>query len=276
MFTTGPRAGHPVAVIEARVRPSRCRRSRASSTTPSTPSFCHPRTRPTPRAFASSLPWPSSPLLATPMSALLSRSPTPARCSGVRARHHGLRRDRRSGPRRCSRRRHRNRRPHRRSATTRDRLRGARWPLAACTGLPASAFAAAVHAPRIASVGIRQVFAELPLLARPHRRAARLRRLLGRQGLPAPRRRNLAPAPLDPDRSGSVRVRMFGPTLGVLEDPATGSAAGARGGLLASRGEGEHLVIDGYRDGPTEPHRVFARGMAGTIAGPASRCSKAP
>ena len=142
-------------------------------------------------------------------------------------------------------------------------------PLAACTGLPASAFAAAAHAPRIASVGIRQVFAELPHLAalaaaRPDPAAF----LAAEAALP------LDGAPLllhlwTRTGPGSVRARMFGPTLGVLEDPATGSAAGALGGLLASRGEGEHLVIEqGIEMGRPSRIEVFVRGMAVTIAGP--------
>jgi trans-2,3-dihydro-3-hydroxyanthranilate isomerase len=62
---------------------------------------------------------------------------------------------------------------------------------------------------------------------------------------------------------------MFGPTLGVLEDPATGSAAGALGGLLASRGEGEHVVIEqGIEMGRPSRIEVFVRGMAVTITGP--------
>ena len=69
--------------------------------------------------------------------------------------------------------------------------------------------------------------------------------------------------------SGSVQARMFGPTLGVLEDPATGSAAGALGGLLASRGEGEDLVVEqGIEMGRPSRIEVCVRGMAVSIAGP--------
>ena len=43
----------------------------------------------------------------------------------------------------------------------------------------------------------------------------------------------------------------------------------ALGGLLASRGEGEHLVIEqGIEMGRPSRIEVFARGMAVTIAGP--------
>ena len=118
-------------------------------------------------------------------------------------------------------------------------------------------------------MGIRQVFAELPNLAtlaaaRPDPAAF----LAAEAALP------LDGAPLllhlwTRTGPGSVRARMFGPTLGVLEDPATGSAAGALGGLLASRGEGEHLVIEqGIEMGRPSRIEVFALGMAVTIAGP--------
>jgi trans-2,3-dihydro-3-hydroxyanthranilate isomerase len=41
---------------------------------------------------------------------------------------------------------------------------------------------------------------------------------------------------LDGERAGSdVRARMFGPAVGVPEDPATGSAAATLGGYLAAR-----------------------------------------
>ena len=42
----------------------------------------------------------------------------------------------------------------------------------------------------------------------------------------------------DPEREGSdLRARMFAPSMGILEDPATGSAATALGGYLAIREE---------------------------------------
>ena len=44
-----------------------------------------------------------------------------------------------------------------------------------------------------------------------------------------------------PESGPDLRVRMFGPSVGVPEDPATGSAAAALGGYLGSRaGEGDH------------------------------------
>ena len=38
-------------------------------------------------------------------------------------------------------------------------------------------------------------------------------------------------------KSGTVRARMYGPGMGIAEDPATGGAAAALGGYLASRAE---------------------------------------
>jgi trans-2,3-dihydro-3-hydroxyanthranilate isomerase len=142
-------------------------------------------------------------------------------------------------------------------------------PLAACVGLPPEAFSNAAHPPRIASVGLTQVFAELPDLATlaaarpdlsafaaaeaalPLGGAALLLHIWTRTG------------------SGTVRARMFGPTIGVPEDPATGSAAGALGALLAARGEGTELVVEqGIEMGRPSRIEVAVRGAAITIAGP--------
>ena len=140
--------------------------------------------------------------------------------------------------------------------------------------MPDLASAAAVHAPRIASVGIRQVFAELPNLAA----------LAAARPDPAALLAAEAALPLDGAppllqlwtriSAGAVRARVFGPTLGVLEDPATGSAAGALGGLL---GEGEHLVIEHRIEmGRTSRIEVFVHGWRCPSPALASSCSNAP
>jgi trans-2,3-dihydro-3-hydroxyanthranilate isomerase len=142
-------------------------------------------------------------------------------------------------------------------------------PLAACVGLPPQAFAGAAHPPRVASIGLTQVFAELPDLATlaaarpdpaafaaaetalPLAGAALLLHLWTRTG------------------PGAVRARMFGPTIGVPEDPATGSAAGALGAMLAARGEGDDLVIEqGIEMGRPSRIEVAVRAGSVTIAGP--------
>ncbi len=53
-----------------------------------------------------------------------------------------------------------------------------------------------------------------------------------------------SPAPevfLFAEHEGAIRARMYAPTMGIIEDPATGSACAALGGYLASRA--------GQRDG---------------------------
>ena len=142
-------------------------------------------------------------------------------------------------------------------------------PLAACAGLPATALAGAAHPPRLASVGLLQAFAELPDLAtlaaaRPDPAAF----AAAEAALP------LGGAPLllhlwTRTGPGAVRARMFGPTVGVPEDPATGSAAAALGALLAARGEGADLVVEqGIEMGRPSRIEVAVRGATVTIAGP--------
>jgi trans-2,3-dihydro-3-hydroxyanthranilate isomerase len=116
-------------------------------------------------------------------------------------------------------------------------------PLAACAGLPAEALAAA-HAPRLASVGLPTAFAELRDLAalaaaRPDPAAfAAAEAALPLAGRPLILHLWVRTGP------GAVRARLFAPTAGVPEDPATGSAAGALGALLAGRGDGEALLVE--------------------------------
>jgi trans-2,3-dihydro-3-hydroxyanthranilate isomerase len=66
----------------------------------------------------------------------------------------------------------------------------------------------------------------------------------------------LADDPEDP--AHDIRARMFAPTLGVDEDPATGAACAALNGWLGSRlGDGEHhwIVEQGYEMGrPSQIH----------------------
>lgn len=52
-------------------------------------------------------------------------------------------------------------------------------------------------------------------------------------------------APLDGTRGDRWRARMFGPSLGMVEDPATGSAAAASAGFLAGV-VGEHRLAEGW------------------------------
>jgi trans-2,3-dihydro-3-hydroxyanthranilate isomerase len=80
---------------------------------------------------------------------------------------------------------------------------------------------------------------------------------------------------LDPEREGSdIRARMFGPGAGVMEDPATGSAAAALGGYLAMRegktdGDGtmRWVIEQGFEMGRPSILRVEADRVAGAVTG---------
>jgi trans-2,3-dihydro-3-hydroxyanthranilate isomerase len=142
-------------------------------------------------------------------------------------------------------------------------------PLAACVGLPAAALAAAGHPPRIASVGLPVATAELPDLAalaaaRPDLAAfAAAEAALPLAGGPLVLQLWVRTGP------GAVRARLFAPSAGVPEDPATGSAAGALGALLAARGGGTSLVVEqGAEMGRPSRIEVAVEDGFATIAGP--------
>jgi trans-2,3-dihydro-3-hydroxyanthranilate isomerase len=70
------------------------------------------------------------------------------------------------------------------------------------------------------------------------------------------------------DPGHHFRARMFAPSLGIPEDPATGSAAAAFAGLLASRlGDGEHTVAieQGYEMGRPSVIRLASVVRAGRL-----------
>jgi trans-2,3-dihydro-3-hydroxyanthranilate isomerase len=106
--------------------------------------------------------------------------------------------------------------------------------VADCASLDAGAFVTTRHRPVFASVGLPFAFAELSSLdalgrASPH--VAAFREAHGKH-----------PNPIDRfslflyvrTGTGRVRARMFAPLSNTFEDPATGSASGALGGLLSS------------------------------------------
>jgi trans-2,3-dihydro-3-hydroxyanthranilate isomerase len=113
--------------------------------------------------------------------------------------------------------------------------------LSLCATVPASLVASAVsltaddivtnvHQPQIASVGLEFLMTELK------DRSALERACINGAGFEAIARENVQPFVYLYTRSADdfdVRARMFAPTSGVLEDPATGSAACAIAGLLA-------------------------------------------
>jgi len=131
--------------------------------------------------------------------------------------------------------------------------------VAEAAGLAPSDVRGAAHAPRVASVGLPFVIAELVDLDA----LARTRPVLA--GCEA-----LADAGHPPDvhlyvrgaRPGSLRARMFAPVDGVPEDPATGSAGCALAGLLAhlepaASGHFEWRIEQGVEMG--RPSRLDAR-----------------
>lgn len=93
--------------------------------------------------------------------------------------------------------------------------------------------------PAFASVGL--AFLILPVRDRASAEAALLDSAVWARVLPegAPSRMVYLVAPCERDGAGGeavdLHVRMFGPDVGVPEDPATGSAAAALGGYLGSR-----------------------------------------
>ena len=128
--------------------------------------------------------------------------------------------------------------------------------VAACLGLPVAAVQGATHPPVIAGCGNPFALAELvdlAALATAAPDAAAFRR-----HLPAAAAVGLHLHVALPD--GRHRARMFGPLVGVPEDPATGSASVALAGLLLRAGGGERLSLDleqGIEMG--RPSRLAAR-----------------
>lgn len=112
--------------------------------------------------------------------------------------------------------------------------------VAACASLPPAGITSANHDPMRASVGLPFVIAEVAspdALARSAPDAAAFAALLER----------LSPDDCGsleffgiyfytrlPGEPGRVRARMYSPFDGIIEDPATGSAAGALGGFLGA------------------------------------------
>jgi trans-2,3-dihydro-3-hydroxyanthranilate isomerase len=117
--------------------------------------------------------------------------------------------------------------------------------VAACAGLPVEAIVTTAHTPLVASIGTPFVIAELESLEALSRaspdaaafRAAgdRFPELAGRFSLQLYVRR-------DGDAT-RPQVRVFAPLVGVMEDPATGSAAAALAALLTSLAPGENADL---------------------------------
>lgn len=107
--------------------------------------------------------------------------------------------------------------------------------LSACVGLTPADIATDIHQPIVASVGLQFAFAQvtnLDALARAIPDTAAFTRANSLWGNPGLGLSIMLFTPLA-DTPHTVRARMFAPLDGVPEDPATGSASGALGGLLA-------------------------------------------
>ncbi|MFC7474146.1 PhzF family phenazine biosynthesis protein [Dankookia sp. GCM10030260] len=112
--------------------------------------------------------------------------------------------------------------------------------VAACIGLPESAVLTTTHAPAIGGCGNATAFAELADLAALA--AAAPDAAAFRTHLPASACIGIHLHVALPDRRR--RARMFGPLVGVPEDPATGSANVGLAGLLLQSAGGECLALE--------------------------------
>jgi trans-2,3-dihydro-3-hydroxyanthranilate isomerase len=115
---------------------------------------------------------------------------------------------------------------------------------AACLSLPVEDIVTARHAPVAASVGLPFALAEVrsaDVLGRIRVNAAVFHDMKDRYRLPELRFATFVYAWTGPKR---VQARMFAPLSRILEDPATGSASAALGGLLCS--------LDSARDADTD------------------------
>lgn len=117
--------------------------------------------------------------------------------------------------------------------------------VAACAGLPEGDILTQLHHPLVASVGTPFVIAEVASLEALARASPDLAAFRGAAAqLPALAERfNLYLYARRGEEVLRLRTRMFAPLSGVLEDPATGSAAAALAALLTSLAPGENVDL---------------------------------
>ena len=146
--------------------------------------------------------------------------------------------------------------------------------VAACAGLAVEDIATTAHTPLIASVGMPFVIAEvasLAALARAMPDLAALREAEPRFAAETPGFKLLLYVPRD-GNALTPRMRMFAPLTGVMEDPATGSAAAALAALLTSLAPGDNVSLTFEIEQGIEvgrPSRILASGRK-TGEGPVS------
>jgi trans-2,3-dihydro-3-hydroxyanthranilate isomerase len=141
--------------------------------------------------------------------------------------------------------------------------------LAAAVSLTADDIVTTTHPPRVASVGLPFVLAELS------DRSALARARVNPQGVEALAARGVTPDVHLYTRSGDefdVRARMFAPLDGVPEDPATGSANCALAGLLlhasaARDGTGSWRIAQGVEMGRPSVLEARAEKRDGVVVG---------
>jgi trans-2,3-dihydro-3-hydroxyanthranilate isomerase len=144
--------------------------------------------------------------------------------------------------------------------------------VAACAGLAEGDIVSTAHTPIVASVGAPFVIAEVASLevlarARPNVAAfedgvARFPSLSGRFNLLLYTRRG--------ESLIHLRTRMFAPLAGVMEDPATGSAAAALAALLTSLAPGDNVDLH------YEIEQGVEMGRPSQIVASASKTSEGP
>ncbi len=164
-----------------------------------------------------------------------------------------------------------------RVAAPRSLTRGSAVPtetVAACVGLEVGDIATTAHTPLIASVGMPFAIAEVDgigALARATPDLAAFRAAAARFGAETEGFKLLLYAA----RAGNAltpRMRMFAPLGGVIEDPATGSAAAALAALLTSLAPGDNVSLTFEIEQGIElgrPSRILASGRK-TAEGPVS------
>jgi trans-2,3-dihydro-3-hydroxyanthranilate isomerase len=121
--------------------------------------------------------------------------------------------------------------------------------IAECCGMAAGDILTATHAPSLASCGTPFVIAEVK--SREALAAALPRSDAFAHHLPAEKAVGVMLYVQSPANHADIQCRMFAPLFGVAEDPATGSAAVALIGLLAS--------LDPQPDATVE--KIFAQGF---------------
>lgn len=147
--------------------------------------------------------------------------------------------------------------------------------VAGCIGIAPDEVLGALHHPVVASVGAPFVIAEVTpaALSRAEPDLARFREAAARTGM------ERVSIYMHADGSdGRRRARLFAPLMGVLEDPATGSAAAPLAALLlqlSGAGEGAWDIVQGVEMGrPSLLHTHARRAADGIRAWVGGACVK--